>query len=272
MINSKSNEQVKMLASLKNKKYREKYLKYTIEGIKLVGEMIDSEGIAPSEFVVYSTELLFSSAGGKEVFDKVLKNGVKMVEVSKEVFEYISDTDTPQGILVVKDIKVFSQKEVMQKIIKASQENKKILILDKVSDAGNFGTIIRTAVSFGVNMIICIKGTIDLYNPKVVRSTMGAIQKIDIQYVTQDEYVKVVKILVNCGYEVVCTDLKAKKYLNGLDYTKNIAFVMGNESRGVSEKTKDICTDYVKIPMEECQESLNVAIATAICLYSGYTS
>ncbi|MBR5227140.1 MAG: RNA methyltransferase [Clostridia bacterium] len=270
MITSKSNEQIKFLVSLKNKKYREKYSKYIIEGIKIIGEMIDSEGINPSESIVYSPEILERLNNGKELLSKIKQVDIEKTEVSAEVFEHISETETPQGVLVVKDIPNLEEKDIFQNLKNDVERSKNILVLDKVSDAGNFGTIIRSAVTFGIDSIICLKGTVDMYNSKVVRSTMGAISKLNIYYVDEEMYKKIVKLLVNGNYEIVGTDLKATTYLRKLDFTKNIVFVMGNEANGMSDVVKAICTELIKIPIMPNQESLNVGVATGICLYEKY--
>lgn len=139
MANSKSNEQVKLIASLKNKKYREKYSKYVIEGVKLVGEMIDLEGILPSESIVYSEELLETVAGGKELLAKLQNENISMLEVSSDIFNYISDTETPQGVLIVKNIKCFTVNEKISKISSIIDNNGKLLVLDRIQDARKLG-------------------------------------------------------------------------------------------------------------------------------------
>lgn len=272
MLNSKSNEQVKILASLKDKKYREKHSKYIIEGVKLVGEMMDLGGVAPSESIVYSSELLKSVAGGEKLLERIEKSKLNTIEVSKDVFKYIADTESPQGAMCVKNIPVVTDTEKLNEIATMIKQNKRFLVLDKVQDAGNLGTIIRSAVTFGIDCIICIKGTTDMYSPKVVRSTMGAIEKVSVLCISEEECIDVAKLLKENGYEIVSTELNAKKYLAELDYSKNIVFVMGNEANGVSEKIHNMCTEYIKIPISDAQESLNVAVATGICLYSSYAS
>lgn len=272
MLNSKSNEQVKMLASLKDKKHREKHSKYIIEGVKLVGEMMDLGGVAPSESIVYSSELLKSVAGGEKLLERIEKSKLNTIEMSKEVFKYIADTESPQGVLCVKNIPVATDTEKLGRIATMIKQNKKFLVLDKVQDTGNLGTIIRSAVTFGIDCIICIKGTTDMYSPKVVRSTMGAIEKVSVLYISEEEYIEVTNLLKDNEYEIVSTELNAKKYLGELDYSKNIVFVMGNEAAGVSEKIHNMCTEYIKIPISDAQESLNVAVATGICLYTLYVN
>jgi len=266
MITSKENSKIKYINSLKNKKFRDKYNKYILEGIKLVDEYISSEGTNAPEFIVLSKDILLKNAGGEKLYEKI-KDMNQILEVDECIFKLLTDTETPQGILIVLDKKQNGITELLRNINK----NEKIIILDMVSDSGNIGTIIRTAVSFGVKNIICIKGSVDVYSSKVVRSSMGALGKLNIYYLDYNELEELKPKLKNSGYELIATDLKANKYINECRLLKKYIFVLGNEANGVSNKMKALCDDYIKIPMESTQESLNVGIAAAILMYEGYT-
>ena len=266
MVTSKENTKIKYINSLKNKKFRDKYNKYILEGIKLVDEHISSEGNFAPEFIVLSKELLLNNVGGEELY-KIVKDLKEVLEVDSAVFKYLSDTETPQGILIVLDKKQTKVTELLKNIA----NDEKIILLDQVQDAGNMGTIIRTAVSFGVKNIICIKGSTDVYSSKVVRSAMGAIQKVNIYYLDYNELEILKPNLKSRGYNLVATDLKANKYVNDEKFSKKDIFVLGNEANGISDKMKSLCDRYIKIPMEPTQESLNVGIAAAIFMYELYT-
>ena len=265
MITSKENEKIKYINSLKNKKFRDKYNKYIIEGIKLVDEYISSEVGNSPEFIVLCKEILLNNQNGDKVYNKV-KDLKKLIEVDENVFNYITDTDTPQGILIIIDKK----KDDINNLLNAINHNEKIIVLDKVADTGNMGTIIRTCVSFGVKNIICIKGTVDVYSSKVVRSAMGAMNKININYLDYNELKLLIPTLKDCGYKLIATDLKATRFLHEMDLNNKNIYVLGNEANGVSIEIKAMCEDYIKIKMESVQESLNVGIATAILLYDTY--
>lgn len=265
IIVSKSNEKIKYINSLKDKKYREKYSKYVLEGIKLVDEYINLRGQTPLEFIVLSKDLLVNAQGGEKLYNK-LKDSEKVIEVDSSVFSYLSDTETPQGVLVVIDKK----ENKFENLIKNIKNLEKVIVLDKVQDAGNMGTIIRSAVSFGVKNIVCIKGSVDVYSSKVIRSTMGAIDKINVFYVDVDNMLLLKRELNKNGYILCGTDLKATKYLNETKPNDKIVYVLGNEANGISDEIKELCDDYVKIAMESAQESLNVAIAASILMYNGY--
>lgn len=265
VIISKSNEKIKYINSLKDKKYRDKYNKYILEGIKLVDEYINLRGQTPLEFIVLSKDLLINAQGGEKLYDK-LKDSEKVIEVDSSLFSYLSDTETPQGVLVVID----KRQNKFDDLIKNIKNLEKVIVLDKVQDAGNMGTIIRSAVSFGVKNIVCIKGCVDVYSSKVIRSTMGAIDKVNVFYLDIESMALLKKELGNNGYVLCGTDLKATKYLNETKPNDKIVYVLGNEANGISDEIKEMCDDYVKIAMESAQESLNVAIAASILMYNGY--
>lgn len=269
IITSKSNNIVKYICSLNNKKYRNKYNKYVIEGIKMVEEIINSEGYAP-EFIVYSKDILKKTNLGTQ-FISIIENKIdmhNMIEVSEDVFKYITNTETPQGVISVIDKKEYDIKELEKRL--NTVDNDKYIILDKIQDPGNLGTIIRSSVSFGINNIICVEGTADAFSPKVVRSTMSGILKVNLFNIKENEIEKLAYILKNKGYIMASTDLEAKEYVNEKNIDEKTIFVMGNEANGVSQEIKNKSDMFVKIPMENTIESLNVAIASSIVMYEQY--
>ncbi len=271
IITSKTNSTIKYISSLKNKKYRNKYNKYVIEGIKLVEEIINSEGNAP-EFIVYSEQLLKTTGLGIELLNKINKGDFSkynVVAVNEEIFNYLTDFETPQGILVVID----KENEYNLEKLELNLNNNvtdKYVILDKVQDPGNLGTIIRSALAFGIKNIICIEGTTDVFSSKVIRSTMGAIRKVNIYNVQSNEIAKMTQKLKTSNYKIVGTSLDAEKYINEEDINDKHVFVMGNEANGVSSALIEKCDSLVKIPMDSIMESLNVATATTIVMYEQY--
>ncbi len=269
IITSKSNNIVKYICSLQNKKYRNKYNKYVIEGIKMVEEIINSEGNAP-EFIVYSEEILKKIELGSKFLNVINENTNKynFVNVSEDVFKYITDVETPQGVIAVIDKKEYSI-DKLKEILNVDANNK-FVILDKVQDPGNLGTIIRSAKSFGIDNIICISGTVDAFSPKVTRSTMGAILKTNIFYIKENEIDMLVSSLKNKGYNIISTSLEGDKYLNEETINDRTIFVMGNEANGVSKELLDYSDKLVKIPMQDTMESLNVAVASSIVMYEQY--
>lgn len=271
-INSKSNNIVKYVKSLEIKKNRIKYNTFVAEGVKIVSEMINSRGIYPFEFIVYSKELLEKGSIGKDILEYI--NSVEdtgktdnLYEVSSDIFEHISDTKTPQGILAV--VKM-NKKDITDIVTSKSDLNTSYIILDNIQDSGNLGTIIRTANAFNIKNIICIDGTADIYSPKVIRSTMGAILSTNICYVSKIDIISSMDKLKSLGYIVVGTRLHDAVNIKEIDNISKAIFVIGNEANGLSEELEQLCDKFVKIPMEENQESLNAGVAASIVMYEKY--
>lgn len=237
-ITSLSNAHIKELAKLDNAKSRDELGKVLVEGKHLVKEAY-ALGIL--------CEVLFTSS------DDYLES-VDNYLVSEEIIKKLSHTTTPQGIIGVAKIK---EKEIIY--------GDSLLLLDGVSDPGNLGTIIRTAKAFGVSSIILSEGSIDIYNDKVIRATQGQIFKMPI---VKTNLKKVITELKNKGYVVYATSLKDAIDLEEVKEVNKYALVLGNEANGVSSEIIDLCDCSLKIKMEEDVESLNVAIAGAVCLYS----
>ena len=248
VISSKANEQIKHIKKLFQKKYREEYSEFVIEGIKIVKEALAEKVNLKSIYINEQNkdEIL------REI-PEIEKMNISIVENS--VFSDISDVVNPQGIIAI------VEKASSNKI---SYDEKIFLILDGISDPGNMGTIIRTADSLNMKQIIVSKNTLDIYNPKVVRSTMGAIFRVNVIYV--EDLVKEVENLKSRGIKVYSTDLRTDKSIYSINY-ENSAIVIGNESNGVSKEVLDASSDRIKIPMNGKTESLNAAVATSIVLY-----
>ena len=256
VITSKSNEKAKYIKSLNDKKGRQKNNAFYLEGIKVVNEVLDRKEAINILFIACSKEILENVNGGNNILER-LKNhkDIEIIYFSKEVFESLTDTKTPQGILAVLEIPNYDK----------INEEENILVLDKVQDAGNMGTIIRSADAFGIKTIVCTKGTVDVYSQKVLRSTMGSILREKIIYLDD------ISILKEKGYTLVGTVLDEKSIsLENLKISKKMAFIMGNEANGISKEIKKLCDIFVKIPMTGNAESLNVAVATSIILYKQF--
>ena len=250
-ISSKENTLIKHLKKLKEKKYRDEYGEYIIEGVKIIKEAFDNN--ANIKQIV-----ICDGCDNSELIEKHLKYEMAKFDficVPKNIFKIISDVENPQGILAV-----------IGKNEKVNDINKEdiILALDDIQDPGNLGTIIRTADSVGLKQILISKGTTDSYNPKVIRSTMGAIFRVNI--IECDNLKQKLNELQTKDYKIVCTSLKAKKTIYNIDYNKKI-IVIGNEANGVSKEILNIADEKVIIPMLGKTESLNASVATGIVLY-----
>lgn len=260
-IFSKSNDKVKFIKNLNEKKYRTKTNSFYLEGVKVVNEILDKA--IDIKFIAYSKSILCTTNGGTDLLDRIEKSSVESIDFEENIFKYMTDTINPQGVLAVLSIPEYDLDEEIKK------NNSNIVILDKVQDPGNLGTIIRSSNAFGVDIIICTKDTVDCYMPKVLRSTMGGILNIKVIYVSDSSYIKTLK---ENGYEIVATSLDAKQTLDTLDYSKKYAFAMGNEANGISKELEEKANVSIIIPMEEKIDSLNVAVATSIILYEQYNN
>ena len=258
-IISKTNSNVKFVHSLNDKKSRQTNKAFYLEGIKVVNELLDKA--IDVMFIAYSKSILLNSNGGEELLSRLEKQtNIKVLEFEDTIFKYVTDTVNPQGVLAVLKMPDYTLKDVL--------DGKNIVILDKVQDQGNIGTIIRSANAFNVDVIVCTQGSADVYSPKTLRSTMGTILNTKIIYL---ENLNELNILKENGYKIVTTSLKTENSSDTLDYLNNkYAFVMGNEANGVSKEVEALSDILVKIPMSDKIESLNVGVATSIILYEQY--
>ena len=252
VITSKDNEIIKRIKKLKDKKYRDQEKKFIVEGIKLVQEAITEN--AKINKVVVCEDCINDGTIDKNLMYEIAKEDC--IYVSEKVFETITDVQNPQGILAI------VEKESNEEQI--SYDEDIIVVLDGIQDPGNLGTILRTVDSIGLKQIIISNKTADPYNPKVVRSTMGAIYRVNI--VEVNNIVETLKNIKKNKYEVVATSLETDNTIYDIDYNKK-AIVIGNEANGVSKEVLEIADKKVKIPMLGKTESLNASVATGIILY-----
>ncbi|MFA6541069.1 MAG: RNA methyltransferase [Bacteroidota bacterium] len=240
--------------NLLSKKHREEEGKFIIEGWKSVDEAIKAG--CEIETIVYDAQ---------RVENKTLLS--KFERLAKEVFpakakelEAISDTVTSQGIVAV--LPKFARTSIMTDVLK--RPSALIVLLDQINDPGNLGTIIRTCDWFGVDAVVIGKDTVELYNPKVVRATMGSLFHLPIL----DE-AELTETIVLCRKEqctVYSTELKNSVDLRRLSFPKKSAIIIGSESHGVSPKVSAMADKKIFIPQFGSGESLNAAIACGIIL------
>lgn len=251
-ISSKENELIKHIRKLKDKKERDISNEYVIEGIKLVKEAIQ-EDINIKQIIICD-DCEKTESIPKDLMYDIAK--YECIYVTKKIFKYISEVQEPQGILAV------IEKNNLDKDIDYNQDI--IVALDDVQDPGNLGTILRTVDSIGLTQILVSKGTADSYNPKVVRSTMGAIFRIKI--IECEDLEKTLKEIKKHKFKVVVTSLQTENTIYEINYNKKV-IVIGNEAKGVKEKIQQMADEKVKIPMLGKTESLNASVATGIVLY-----
>ncbi len=252
VISSKDNEIIKKIKSLKEKKYRDIENCYIIEGIKLVKEAIAEN--AKIKQIVVCEDCINDGEIDTDTLYEIAKFDV--VYVTEKVFKTITDVKTPQGIIAV-----IEKNNINSKI----DYNQDIIIaLDGVQDPGNLGTILRTVDSANLKQIILSKESADSYNPKVVRSTMGAIFRVNI--IEADSLKDMLQEAKKNNFKVMVTSLDTKNSIYDVDYSKKV-IVIGNEANGVSKEVQAIADEKVKIPMLGKTESLNASVAAGIMIY-----
>ncbi len=241
VITSKQNAGIKRIASLKEKKYRNLYGEYLVEGIKSV-----------KEAVLYGQNVSVI-IGVKEVVDILPPCGADIIVTDEKIIEYLSDTKTPQGVLAVIKIPENAQKSPKNNCV----------ILDGVQDPGNLGTIIRTCAALGIkDLFLC--SCADPYSPKVVRSSMSGIFSVNVIEGTREEIASLTKDL-----NVVIADMNGENVFKAR-VKEPYALVIGNEANGVSEFFKSKADKVISLPMKNTVESLNAAVAFSVIAYTLY--
>ena len=239
VITSKNNELIKSVRSLKQKKGREEQNCFIVESEKCVLDALSTNQRIKHLFV---TEKFYSRFAD-----------FSPITVSDAVMQSLTDEVTPQGVLAVVEI---------PKSAPIAQLTH-CLLLDRVQDPGNVGAIIRTAVACGVKYIFTIDCA-DVYSPKVVRASMGGLFRLSVEKVTEQ---RAFEILKANGVSLLCADMKGE---NVFDFNppKSFCVCVGNEGQGISEFLKNACNKKISIPMQGGMESLNVAVATSVTLYT----
>jgi len=237
LYSSINNEKIKNLRKLNSKKYRDLNGLFLVDGEHLVLEAYNSG---------YLDELILLDGSSFNL-------DVKTSYVTLDVMKYISDLDSPNGIMGVcrKKDNVLS--------------GDRVVILDDIQDPGNLGTIIRSSVAFDVDTLVLSSGCVDLYNPKVVRATQGMLFKLNIIVVSDIE--NFIVDLKNTNYKVYSTNVIGGKSLKSIEKSNRFAIIMGNEGNGVRDSLNSLCDEFIYIDMNPLCESLNVGVATSIILY-----
>ncbi len=249
LIDSPSNPVIKRTVEVRQRRTRGS--KFVLEGPHLIEAALDAGAAIAQVFV---TDKFKSSA--KNFLKTVARTGAEVYEVSERAFKKISDTETPQGILAVATFRPVHFEEVDLK--------SPLVVLDGVQDPGNLGTIIRTADAAGASAVLLLEGTCDAFSQKALRSSSGSIFNIPVLSAKRKT---VAGKLHKSGFRIVVTTLEAEASLFEADLAGSLAFVFGNETRGVSSELRGKADLAVRIPISGRAESLNVASSAAVVLY-----
>ena len=237
LYTSKENKRIKEIKKLTTKKYRDLEGLFLVEGKHLIEEAYKTNQL--------ETLILLEN--------EEYPLPVETIYVTKEIMHLFSDLDsTPRMMGIVK------------KKTESLKLGSKILILDGIQDPGNLGTILRSSVAFHIDTVILSKDTVDLYNPKVIRSSQGM---FFYQSLLRLDLSEILPVLKEQGYQILGTKVDGGTNLKNYKKTEKYAIIMGNEGNGMKEETSSFCDDFLFIPMDQKCESLNVGVATSIILY-----
>lgn len=257
MITSSSNQRVKQVIQWQTRaRERKSAGVFLTEGFKMFEE-------APAEAVceVYLSEnALEKCQKEKKLWDKLAQTGYEIV--SDEVFRRMSDTQTPQGVLCVVKQPVYRLEQFWE------ARSPLLVVLENIQDPGNLGTIVRTGEGAGITGVIMSAGTVDIFNPKVIRATMGSVFRVPFLYV--DNLHETIRQMGDHGIHTYAAHLEGKEYYDSFSFREGTAFLIGNEGNGLERETADLADAYLKIPMEGKVESLNAAIATSLLMYEAH--
>ncbi|MBI5076630.1 MAG: RNA methyltransferase [Nitrospirae bacterium] len=251
-ISSAANQYIKDVIQIREKRAKFRHAAFLVEGPHLV-EMALASGSQIKE--VFVTEAFINAKEHRALMGKI---AAAIFEVSEQLLEKITDTETPQGIVALAGYKPDTLDTLTLK------ETPLIVVIDAIQDPGNLGTIIRTADAAGADAVILLPGSCDAFMPKVIRATAGSLFNIPIVYAEPAAFVD---WLSKRNIQLAVTAADAEKTIFEADLSGNIAIAFGNEAHGVSDQLRKAADLSLNIPILGKAESLNVATSAAICLY-----
>lgn len=258
MIESTSNTRLKRIQRLRmNARFRRQEQAFVVEGWKLVGEALTHR----------LAESVYLSEGSLEEYRERVdqgsflqpETGVDIQIVSDPCFRQISDTVNPQGILAIVQMPQYDREVILD------SDRAAVLCLEDIQDPGNLGTMLRTAEGAGMSAVILSKGCVDLFNPKVVRSTMGALFRVP--YLICHDMSTEVEYLKSGGFTMYAAHLKGRHDFTQEEYKGKVGILIGNEAKGLTDSVSEQADRLVRIPMEGQLESLNAAVSAALLMY-----
>ena len=246
MITTNQNKQIKQILKLKKSaRERRKQQLFLVEGIRMFKEIPEKR--------------LYKAYAAKDFYEehREIFQGIVPEMVSPQIMKEISDTMTPQGVLALVQMEEAEAKEFIK-------EGVLLLVLENIQDPGNLGTILRTGEGAGIDGVLMSKDTVDVYNPKVIRSTMGSIFRVPFSYV--EDMGMLIRLLKKSQIAAYAAHLDGTNYTKE-NYRRGTAFFIGNEGNGLSRELTDTADYKIKIPMSGKVESLNAAMAAGLLVY-----
>lgn len=276
MINSTSNKQVKHVVNLRSKaKARREEGMFVVEGPRMCKELLPGDVDC-----LYVTEGFAGDRGNEKWL-----GAYRYETVTDIVMNVMADTRTPQGVLAVARQKRYDLEDILTgperqagiraadcgkgqdlgRCAEAGKGSLAVMVLETLQDPGNLGTIIRASEGAGITGIVMDRDTADIYNPKVIRSTMGSVYRMPFVYV--DDLGKACLRMKEQGIRLFAAHLKGMNNYDQEDYTDNVGFLIGNEAGGLSDSIAALADTYVRIPMAGKVESLNAAVAASVLMF-----
>ncbi len=256
-ITSKDNAIFKLIKSLKVRKHRIREALFVLEGPKQVVEAETSR--YDLKYLVVRQDRL-GCLKDYDLFDRVDRYACTVISMDERLFKQISDTENNQGILAVLSYEPLSEKDFMMEVPSGSN----VLVLDKLQDPGNIGTIIRTAEGAGFKGIILLKGSGDVFSPKSIRAAGGAMLRMPVTMINDAATLR--RLSCEFSKRLIVSDVESGLAYYDVDLSENIFLVMGNEGHGVSKEILDMADIRINIPTDGALESLNVATAGAVLM------
>lgn len=249
VITSKNNDLIKDSKRLQQKKFRDQTGLFYVEGVRIVEEALAT----PLVERLFFAESLRNTSRGEKLLALACEQAIPAFECTESVLAELSDTVNSQGVVAI-----------VKKPPWDLKPQGLVLIADEIQDPGNMGTLLRTAVGAGVRSLLVVEGSVDLYNPKVLRSSMGAIFHLPHCFLKRSQ---VLEFLAAGQSTLVIADLVDANDYWAVEYPQNMALVIGNEARGIHEDFRQKASLRVKIPLIGCVESLNASVAAGVLLY-----
>lgn len=266
IITSRANPTVKWLASLSEKKGREKAKCFIAEGEKLAIEAGET-GLPVSHLVVAEGKMERLIPLLREAFSAQQYEQLPLIVLSDEVFSKASTEMAPQGVIcVIKYLDFFERMDIIYKEDFCFNTDERIMVLASVRDPSNIGAVIRSAVAFGVDRIVMSSDCADVYNPKVIRAAMGSIFKVKITIVLS--LADFVRVFRECGRRIFAAELTDNALpLSAVSLSRSDAVIIGNEGHGIPTEVSALCNASVYIPISSKTESLNASVAASVFMW-----
>ncbi|CVK17394.1 TrmH family RNA methyltransferase [Sporomusa sphaeroides] len=257
-ISSPANRLIKEVVSLKQKKYRDSLGLFIAEGVRLIEECaVAGWSVATCIY----TEAAAARDRTRSLIERLEKLNCQLAVVPDSLYNKISDTEQPQGIMVI----VKKRQATLESMVAAGENPPLVVVLDGIQDPGNVGTIIRTADAAGCTGVIALKGSADIYAGKTVRASMGSLFHLPV--VEGITSLELITWLQRCRVRLLATSLQQSELYYRTRLACPVAIVLGNEGQGVSPELLEAADSCVNIPLIGQAESLNVAVAAGIILY-----